>query len=311
MSAPLSSRSSCAKEVTDKFQVMDILGEGTYGVVYRAVDRRTSEVVAIKKIRLDRSDEGIPQTALREVSILQELHHPNVVNLKEVITVQDAKLYLVFEYVDQDLKHALDKRMSSLSSNQVKRFMWQLVDGLAFCHCHRIIHRDLKPANILVTSENVLKLADFGLARAFHVPTHTFTHEVVTLWYRAPEILLGEKHYCMAVDMWSVGCIFAELCRRKVLFRGDSEIGQMYEIFQILGTPTEASWSGVASLPDFKDAFPRWSKVPLENVVPNLDANGIDLLQQMLRYEPGDRISAKAALQHPYFDDIRDGVRAF
>eukprot|EP00759_Apiculatamorpha_spiralis_P012253 PhF_6_TR19285/c0_g1_i1/m.28351/K02206/CDK2; cyclin-dependent kinase 2 len=299
-----------SKEVVDKYQMMDVLGEGTYGVVYRAVDRRTSEIVALKKIRLDRSEEGIPQTALREVSILQELHHPNVVNLKDVICVQDAKLFLVFEYVDQDLKQALEKRITPFSASQLKRLMWQLLEGLAFCHSHRIIHRDLKPANILLTSDNTLKIADFGLARAFNVPTHTFTHEVVTLWYRAPEILLGEKHYCAAVDMWSVGCIFAELSRRKVLFRGDSEIGQLYEVFQVLGTPSETMWTGVSSLPDFKDAFPRWAKTPMERIVPTMEPHGMNLLDQMLRYEPADRITAKAALLHPYFDDIRDTVRA-
>ena len=307
-SAALQSARNASKEVVDKYQVLDVLGEGTYGVVYRAIDRRTSEVVALKKIRLDRSEEGIPQTALREVSILQELHHPNVVNLKDVICVADAKLYLVFEYVEQDLKQALDKRISAFSSTLLKRLTYQLLEGLSFCHAHRIIHRDLKPANLLLTGENLLKIADFGLARAFHIPTNTFTHEVVTLWYRAPEILLGEKHYCAAVDMWSVGCIFAELARRKVLFRGDSEIGQLYEIFQVLGTPSESLWNGVTALPDFKDAFPRWNKQPMDRVVPTLDANGIDLLSQMLKYEPADRISAKAALLHPYFDDIRDSM---
>ena len=297
-----------SKEVVDKYQVLDVLGEGTYGVVYRAIDRRNSEVVALKKIRLDHSEEGIPQTALREVSILQELHHPNIVNLKDVISVSDAKLYLVFEYVDQDMKQALDKRIASFSSTLLKRLMWQLVEGLSFCHAHRIIHRDLKPANILLTSENVVKIADFGLARAFHVPTATFTHEVVTLWYRAPEILLGEQHYTTAVDIWSVGCIFAELSRRKVLFRGDSEIGQLYEIFQVLGTPTANLWQGVSSLPDFKECFPRWQVQCLDKFVPSLDANGIDLLAKMLKYDARDRISAKAALAHPYFDEIRDTI---
>lgn len=305
MSSLQSGRNS-NREVIDKYQLMDILGEGTYGVVYRAVDRRTSDVVALKKIRLDRSEEGIPQTALREVSILQELQHTNVVNLRDVICVQDAKLYLVFEYVEQDLKKALEKRISSFSATLLKRLMWQLLDGLCFCHSHRILHRDLKPANILLTTDNTLKIADFGLARSMHIPTNTFTHEVVTLWYRAPEILLGEKHYTAAVDMWSVGCIFAELARRKVLFRGDSEVGQLMEIFQILGTPTESLWSGVTALPDFKDSFPRWSKASLDKVVPTLDAHGIDLLQRLLKYEPNERISAKAAMQHPYFDDVRD-----
>ncbi|EPY32094.1 cyclin-dependent kinase [Strigomonas culicis] len=217
----------------------------------------TGQVVALKKVRLDRTEEGIPQTALREVSILQEVHHSNIVNLLDVICA-DGKLYLIFEYVDQDLKKALEKHGGPFSGMDLKRLVYQLLDGLYFCHRHRIVHRDLKPANILLTYDKVLKLADFGLARAFQVPMHTYTHEVVTLWYRAPEILLGEKHYTPAVDMWSVGCIFAELARGKVLFRGDSEIGQLFEIFQVLGTPSdvEGSWPGVSSLPDYRDVSP-------------------------------------------------------
>ena len=298
-------RAAGPKEVSEKYQTMDVLGEGTYGVVYRAMDRRTSEIVALKKIRLDHGDEGIPQTALREVSILQELHHPNVVNLKDVICVQDSKLYLVFEYVQQDLKQALEKRLSTLSPLLLKQLLWQMLQGIYFCHSHRIIHRDLKPANILINAENFLKIADFGLARAFHVPSNTFTHEVVTLWYRAPEILLGIKHYCSAVDIWSVGCIFAELARHKVLFRGDSEVGQLFEMFQVLGTPTEEEWIGVSSLPDFKDIFPKWARTPLEKLVPSLEPAGVDLLSKMLLYEPSSRISAKMALQHSYFDEVR------
>ena len=288
----------------ERYQRMDVLGEGTYGVVYSALDKTTNQIVALKKVRLDRTEEGIPQTALREVSILQEIHHLNIVNLLDVIC-GDGKLYLIFEYVDQDLKKALEKRGSPFTGTALKRLIYQLIDGLFFCHRHRIIHRDLKPANILLTADNVLKIADFGLARAFQIPMHTYTHEVVTLWYRAPEILLGEKHYTPAVDMWSVGCIMAELCRGRVLFRGDSEIGQLFEVFQVLGTPTETEWPGVSRLPDFRDAFPRWAPQNLASVLPQLDADAIDLLGHMLRYNPADRISAKEALQHPWFSDLR------
>ena len=292
-------------EISDRFQTMEVLGEGTYGVVYRAVDRGTGEIVALKKIRLDYSDDGIPQTALREVSILQELNHPNVVALRDVICVQDSKLFLVFEYVERDMKQVIERHLSALTPALRKRLMYQMLDGLAYCHSNRVIHRDLKPANILLTADNHLKLADFGLARAFQIPTSTFTHEVVTLWYRAPEILLGEKHYCPAVDIWSVGCILAELMRQKVLFRGDSEIGQLYEIFRVLGTPSEREWEGVSALPDFKGVFPKWEKRPMAEIVPDMPPLGIDLLEKMLRYEPLERISAKQALTHAFFDDIR------
>jgi len=293
-----------AREQVERYQRMDVLGEGTYGVVYRAIDKNNGRVVALKKVRLDRTEEGIPQTALREVSILQEVHHENIVNLLDVICAE-GKLYLIFEFVDQDLKKALDKRGSPFSGLGLKRLVYQMLDGLYFCHRHRIVHRDLKPANILLTADGTLKLADFGLARAFQVPMHTYTHEVVTLWYRAPEILLGEKHYSPAVDMWSVGCIFAELVKGRVLFRGDSEIGQLFEIFQVLGTPTETSWPGISRLPDYRDVFPSWAPRNMGEILPALDADGIDLLHLMLRYNPSDRISAKEALRHPWFNDLR------
>lgn len=190
------------------------------------------------------------------------------------------------------------------------------MSGLAFCHSRRVLHRDLKPQNLLIDREGSLKLADFGLARAIGIPVRTYTHEVVTLWYRSPEILLGSKHYSTAVDMWSVGCIFAEMACKIPLFPGDSEIDELYKIFRVLGTPNEFSWPGISDLPNYKADFPCWPEVDLECVINsrdpksekvsmNLDADGIDLLQKMLIYEPGKRISAKQALLHPYFRDIQ------
>jgi serine/threonine protein kinase len=186
----------------------------------------------------------------------------------------------------------------------VKSYMHQLLSGIAFCHSHRVLHRDLKPQNLLIDREGHLKLADFGLARAFGVPVRTYTHEVVTLWYRAPEILLGSTQYSTPVDIWSVGCIFAELVTRQPLFPGDSEIDELFKIFQIMGTPTEETWPGISSLPDYKAAFPKWHPKSLSEIVPGMDEDGLDLLQKMLTYEPGKRISAKAALRHPYFANL-------
>jgi len=294
------------RTATDRYECREVLGEGTYGVVYRAVDHETGRVVALKKMRLDRTDEGIPQTALREVSILQEIHHTNIVDLLNV-QCSSTMLHLIFEYVDQDLKHALDRQGRPFAGRALKELVFQLLDGLYFCHCHRIIHRDLKPANILLTADGVLKIADFGLARAVQVPMHTYTHEVVTLWYRAPEILMGEKHYSPAVDLWSVGCIMAELVRGKVLFRGDTEISQLFEMFQVLGTPSEVNglWPGVSRLPDFQAAFPRWAPQDLQQLLPTLDADGVDLITRMLRYDPAARINAREALEHPWFAELR------
>uniref|UniRef100_A0A2D4G9K0 Protein kinase domain-containing protein n=1 Tax=Micrurus corallinus TaxID=54390 RepID=A0A2D4G9K0_MICCO len=146
-----------------------------------------------------------------------------------------------------------------------------------------------------------IKLADFGLARAFGVPLRTYTHEVVTLWYRAPEILLGCKYYSTAVDIWSIGCIFAEMVTRKALFPGDSEIDQLFRIFRTLGTPTESLWPGVTNLPDYKGNFPKWPRKDMKVIIPNLDQDGRDLLLQLLMYDPNKRISAKAALNHEFF----------
>lgn len=236
---------------------------------------------------------------------MQEVHHDHIVDLVDVIC-NPGKLHLIFEFVEQDLKKTIEKE-GSINGSMLKRMVFQMLDGLCFCHRHRIIHRDLKPANILVTADNSIKIADFGLARAFLVPMQTYTHEVVTLWYRAPEILLGDPHYAPAVDLWSVGCILAEMSRGKVLFRGDSEIGQLFEIFQVLGTPSDLSesWPGVSRLPDYRDAFPKWSPKPLSSVCPALDPQALDLLSLLLAYNPARRITARDAMMHPWFNDIR------
>ena len=222
-------------------------------MVYRALDLANGgEVVALKKIRLDAEDEGVPSTAIREISLLKEMKNPNIVRLLNIVHADGNKLYLVCEFLDLDLKKYMEalpvreggraKPLPEGSSSQVmrlgmgeevvRRFMLQLCDGLKYCHSHRVLHRDLKPQNLLIDKDANLKLADFGLARAFGVPLRTYTHEVVTLWYRAPEILLGGRQYSTGVDMWSVGCIFAEMCTRKPLFPGDSEIDEIFKIFR-------------------------------------------------------------------------------
>lgn len=226
---------------------------GTYGVVYKALDRlHDNRIVALKKIRLEAEDEGVPSTAIREISLLKEMRDPNIVRLLNIVHADSHKLYLVFEFLDLDLKKYMEALPVSdggrgrampegsgpelqglgLGPAIIKKFMSQLCYGVKFCHSHRVLHRDLKPQNLLIDKEGNLKLADFGLARAFGVPLRTYTHEVVTLWYRSPEILLGGRQYSTGVDMWSVGCIFAEMCTRKALFPGDSEIDEIFKIFR-------------------------------------------------------------------------------
>ncbi|RSH94520.1 Cyclin-dependent kinase catalytic subunit [Saitozyma podzolica] len=298
----------------DNYTKLEKVGEGTYGVVYKARDVTTGNIVALKKIRLEAEDEGVPSTSIREISLLKELSKDdNIVKLLDIVH-SDSKLYLVFEFLDLDLKRYMDSigDKDGLGPNMVRKFTYQLIKGLYYCHAHRILHRDLKPQNLLINKEGNLKLADldaraeltvtdFGLARAFGIPLRTYTHEVVTLWYRAPEVLLGSRHYSTAIDMWSVGCIFAEMAMRQPLFPGDSEIDEIFRIFRVLGTPDEDVWPGVSALPDYKATFPQWNAVDLKGAVKGLDDNGLDLLRQTLIYDPARRISAKRALQHAYF----------
>nr|BAH97197.1 cyclin-dependent kinase 2 [Patiria pectinifera] len=288
----------------DNFQKIEKIGEGTYGVVYKARDRESWKMVALKKIRLDTESEGVPSTAIREIALLKELDHSNVVRLQDVVH-NDKKLYLVFEFLDQDLKKFMDSSTLGLPMPLIKSYLHQLLKGVAYCHSHRVIHRDLKPQNLLIDKHGSIKLADFGLARAFGVPLRTYTHEVVTLWYRAAEILLGCRFYLPAVDVWSIGCIFVEMITRRALFPGDSEIDQLFRIFRTLGTPDDTVYPGVTKLPDYKSTFPKWRKQDLGKVVPVLDSEGKDLLQKMLCYNPDHRVSAKAALSHPFFHDVQ------
>ncbi|CAI7602733.1 hypothetical protein N7533_001471 [Penicillium manginii] len=305
----------------ENYQRIEKLGEGTYGVVYKARElNHPNRIVALKKIRLEDTDEGVPSTAIREISLLKEMQDPSVVRLHNIVYAESDNLYLVMEFVDLDLKKYMDALPVSdggrgkplpdgfskggatigLDETIVKKFMAHLCEGLRYCHSHRIIHRDLKPQNLLIDREGNLKLADFGLARAFGVPLRTYTHEVVTLWYRSPEILLGARQYSTGVDMWSVGAIFAEMCTRKPLFPGDSEIDEIFKIFRVLGTPSENDWPGVTSLPDYKATFPKWKR-PNSEIVPTLDEDGCHLLESLLEYDPAQRLSAKKACQHPYF----------
>lgn len=278
-------------------------GEGTYGVVYKAKDKQTDDLVALKRIRLEVEDEGIPSTTLREIAVLRQLRHPNIVELNNVVQ-EDGKLYLVFEFVDKDLKKYFEATEGPLPWNLIKSYTKQLLAGLEYCHVRGVMHRDLKPQNILVSRDGRLKIADFGLARAFVPPIRPFTHEVVTLWYRPPEILLGCKTYALPVDMWAVGTILAEMVTKRPLFPGDSEIDELYKIFRVMGTPSEETWPGVTSLQDWNDSFPVWPELQVARLVPGISDAGIDLLENLIQMDPKRRLSALEALRHPYFDDM-------
>jgi cyclin-dependent kinase len=288
------------------------LGEGTYGVVYRAKDQKGQEIYALKKIRLQAEEEGIPSTAIREISLLKELAHINIVKLYEVLH-NPKKLTLVFEYVEHDLKKVIDSTNGKgLDMHLVKSFLYQLLRGVDHIHKNKVLHRDLKPQNLLITKDNIVKIADFGLARGYGIPVKNYTHEVVTLWYRPPDVLLGNKTYGTTVDMWSIGCIFAEMVSGKPLFTGNSESDQLKKIFEIKGTPNDNYASSLKELSEWgvgDNNFQNYPEKNMKELFPNLDSEGLDLLQKFLQLEPEKRISAEEALKHPFFDDILPTVK--
>ena len=301
-----------SKDSKEKYIRTAKLGEGTYGVVYRAKDQKGQEIYALKKIRLQAEEEGIPSTAIREISLLKELNHINIVKLYEVLH-SVKKLTLVFEYVEQDLKKVIDSANGKgLDIKLTKSFLYQLLRGVDHIHKYKVLHRDLKPQNLLINKDNILKIADFGLARGYGIPVKNYTHEVVTLWYRPPDVLLGNKTYGTTVDMWSIGCIFGEMVLGKPLFTGNSETDQLKKIFAIMGTPTE---NYAPSLREFSEwgvgdnTFEVVKPKNFKELFPNLDAEGIDLIQKFLQLEPDKRISAEEALKHPFFDDILPTIK--
>ncbi|KAK0625657.1 Negative regulator of the PHO system [Lasiodiplodia hormozganensis] len=292
------------KRHPSSFQQLEKLGEGTYATVFKGRNRQTGEFVALKEIHLD-SEEGTPSTAIREISLMKELKHENIVSLHDVIHTEN-KLMLVFEYMDRDLKKYMDSRgdRGQLDPVTIKSFMYQLLRGVAFCHENRVLHRDLKPQNLLTNNKGQLKLADFGLARAFGIPVNTFSNEVVTLWYRAPDVLLGSRTYNTSIDIWSAGCIMAEMYTGRPLFPGTTNEDQLQRIFRLMGTPSERSWPGISQFPEYKPNFHVYATQDLRLILPQIDSLGLSLLSSMLQLRPEMRISATQALQHPWFNDI-------
>ncbi|OSX67902.1 hypothetical protein POSPLADRAFT_1072610 [Postia placenta MAD-698-R-SB12] len=284
---------------------LEKLGEGTYATVYKGRSRTTNEIVALKEIHLD-AEEGTPSTAIREISLMKELKHNNIVRLYDVIHTE-TKLVLIFEYCDRDLKKYMDAQgeRGALDPHIVRSFMYQLLKGTAFCHENRVLHRDLKPQNLLINRKGELKLGDFGLARAFGVPVNTFSNEVVTLWYRAPDVLMGSRTYSTSIDVWSCGCIFAEMISGVPLFRGRDNQDQLLHIMRIIGTPDERLLRKIATEGQTENAqlkqYPRYPKIPFSQVLPKASPPALDLLERLLQFDPSKRITAAEALQHPYF----------
>lgn len=294
----------------DLYDRHELIGEGTYSKVYRGRHRPTGQIVALKEIELN-PEEGAPATALREIAFMKELQHPNIVRLLEVIHTEK-QLILVFEHLECDLKNLLDSRGllgGRLGVLEIKSFLYQILQGLRFCHENRILHRDLKPQNVLVEArKGVVKLADFGLARAFGIPVSAFSSEVVTLWYRSPDVLLGATNYTTSIDMWSIGCILVELYTGKPVFPGRDQQDQLRWIFKTIGSPTPEVWPYMLTA---NNAIPEWAAklptYPIQNLAhqfPFIEPAGIDLLARLLDYRPSHRIPAEQALNHPYFYEL-------
>ncbi|KAF8089523.1 hypothetical protein N665_0503s0022 [Sinapis alba] len=300
------------------FQKLNKINEGTYGIVYRARDEKTKEIVALKKIKMkeDKYEEeyGFPLTSLREINILLSCNHPSIVNVKEVVVGgrNDSDVYMVMEHLEHDLKCLMERKKQPFSTSEVKCLMLQLLEGVHYLHTNWIIHRDLKPSNLLMNNSGELKICDFGMARQYGSPIKPYTQMVITQWYRPPELLLGAKQYSTAVDMWSIGCIMAELLSQKPLFPGKTELDQLQKIFAVLGTPNESIWPGFSSLPNAKAKFPTQSynllrkKFPAISFVGGqiLSERGFDLLNGLLTLDPEKRLTVEEALNHSWFHEV-------
>lgn len=281
----------------ETYEKLEKLGEGTYATVFKGRSRLTEKYVALKEIRLE-LEEGAPCTAIREVSLLRDLRHANIVTLHDIVYTERL-LTLVFEYVDRDLKQYLDDCHETISMHNVRLFLVQLLRGLNYCHRRRVLHRDLKPQNLLINEKGELKLADFGLARAKSVPTKTYSNEVVTLWYRPPDVLLGSTDYSTHIDMWGVGCILFEMISGRALFPGSAVEEQLLLIFHVLGTPSSNTHPSICNSPAFRSyKFPHYYPTHLPNLCPRIDQTSHDLLLRLLQYEGRSRLTAAEALDH-------------
>ena len=285
-----------------KYDLLDKAGEGTFGVVTRAKNKQTGDLVVIKRTTIE-SDEGIPATTLREIAILQTLHHPNVVAIHDKFVSEDYRyVYMVLEHCDMDLKK-MQRLKSGFTPRVVQSMFHQFVLGLDYCHSHRIIHRDLKPQNLLVQwSSGRLKIGDFGLTRACSVPLRTYTHEVVTMWYKPPELLLAASgQYGFSLDMWAAGCILPEMYTQAPMIHSDSEIDTIMKIFRLLGTPKDQF---TLSMPHYQPIFPKWPRRVRDEYASRLPPDAMALMESLLEYDPSLRMTAKEACHHAFFNEI-------
>ncbi|KAK7737012.1 hypothetical protein SLS53_006768 [Cytospora paraplurivora] len=297
----------------ENYDKLNDIEEGAYGWVTRAKEIKTGKVVALKRLKMEPNDRnGLPVTGLREMQILKDCDHKNIVRMQEVVVGDDTtrieNIFLVLDFIEHDLKSILEDMPQPFLASEVKTLLLQLAGGVAYMHDHHILHRDLKTSNLLLNNRGQLKIADFGMARYVGDPPPKLTQLVVTLWYRAPELLLGASSYGAAVDMWSVGCIFGELLTREPLLQGKNEVDELTRIFELCGVPTEDTWPGFRRLPNAKSLrLPAGNRAGAAggSVVrarfPLLTAAGASLLNALLSLNPAGRPTAREMMDHEYF----------
>lgn len=287
-----------------RYENIDFLGEGQFATVYKARDKLSKDerIVAVKKIKLGsraEAKDGINRTALREIKLLQELKHQNVIELVDVFG-HKSSVSIVMDFMDTDLEIIIKDNSIVLTPANIKSYVLQTLLGLEYLHLNWILHRDLKPNNLLVNSKGCLKLGDFGLAKHFGSPNRQYTHMVVTRWYRAPELLFGAKHYGVGVDIWAVGCILAELLLRIPFLAGETDLDQLGKIFLALGTPTDETWPGLTSLPDYIQ-FKSNPGTPLRDIFTAASDDLLDLMTSLVTVCPLKRCDSTGALKSSYF----------
>ncbi|KAG8665733.1 hypothetical protein FPOAC1_010534 [Fusarium poae] len=289
-----------------------VVGSGTYGKVFKGLNVYTKGMVALKKIRMEGERDGFPVTAVREIKLLQSLRHVNIVNLQEVM-VEKNDCFMVFEYLSHDLTGLLNHPTFKLEAAQKKDLAKQMFEGLDYLHTRGVLHRDIKAANILVSNEGVLKIADFGLAR-FYAKRHQldYTNRVITIWYRSPELLLGETKYTAAVDVWSAACVMVEIFDRNAIFPGDgTELNQLEKVYNVMGTPSLREWPSLVEMPWFELMRPTVKKKSIfeEKYREKMSPAAFELLSAMFHYDPVKRPSAAEVLQHTYFTEEEPSAR--